>query len=387
MSWILKFPFILFVILGVVVSMHLNACGILYNQTREYRNPTLDSMNTAVMQTLVVKLTRLTPSPTFIVSPLTQTLAEVPTIPQSQPTESLMPSMTPIPQIATVEPQTETTLSLPCDWAQFISYVTIPDGSSLAPGFRFTKTWRLMNAGNCTWTPAYKLVYASGDLMGAVGAVSFLHDVKSGEMVDISVELTAPQQPGTYQGNWMLKNAQGQVFGIGPNADGAFWVNIVVPSSGDIIPAAITATSTQASTTCQVTGNASYEAELLKLINQERAKKGFFLLISQSQLLNAARGHSKDMACNNFYNHKGSDGSSPAERIAFQGYVYSAGVENIYAGEGVNNTPLAAFNSWLDNPEYHANILNGYYTQVGIGYMFNSESTLGGYYTAIFARP
>ena len=367
--------------------MHLSACGILYNQTREYQNPTLDSMNTAVMQTLAVKLTRLTPSPTFIVSPSTQTLAEIPTMPQSQPTESLMPSMTPISQTANVEPQTETTLSLPCDWAQFISDVTIPDGSSLAPGFSFTKTWRLMNAGNCSWTPAYKLVYASGDLMGAVGAVSFLHDVKSGETVDISVELTAPQQPGTYQGNWMLKNAQGQVFGIGPNADGAFRVNIVVPESGGITPVAKTATITQASTTCQVTGNAGYEAELLKLINQERAKKGFFLLISQSQLLNVARGHSKDMACNNFFDHKGSDGSNPTERIMSQGYVYSAAAENIYDGEGLNNTPLAAFNSWLDNPEYHANILNGYYTQVGIGYMCNAESTLGGYYTAIFARP
>ena len=367
--------------------MHLNACGILYNQTREYRNPTLDSMNTAVMQTLAVKLTRLTPSPTFLVSPLTQTLAEVPTMLQSQPTESLMPSMTPIPQTATVEPQTETTLSLPCDWAQFSSNVTIPDGSILTPGFSFTKTWRLMNAGNCRWTPAYKLVYASGDLMGAVGAVSFLHDVKSGEMVDISVELTAPQQPGTYQGYWMLKNAQGQVFGIGPNADGAFWVKIVVPSSGDTISAVITATSTQTLTTCQVTGNAGYEAEILKLFNQERAKKGLFLLIPQTQLLDAARGHSKDMACNNFYNHKGSDGSSPVERIASQGYVYSAAAENIYDGEGLNNTPLAAFNSWLDNPEYLANILDGYYTQVGIGYMCNAESTLGGYYTAIFARP
>jgi uncharacterized protein YkwD len=53
----------------------------------------------------------------------------------------------------------------------------------------------------------------------------------------------------------------------------------------------------------------------------------------------------------------------------------------------LNNTPLAAFNSWLDNPEYHANILNGYYTQVGIGYMCNAENIFGGYYTAIFARP
>jgi uncharacterized protein YkwD len=383
----LKFQFIMFVSLGMMISVNLSACGILFYETRVYQNPTLDSLNTAVMKTLSVKLTRLTPSPKTIFSPLPPAPTEVPIMPQAQPIESLMPTVTDIPQTATVEPQTETNLSLLCDWAQFVTDVTIPDGSNLTPGFSFTKTWRLMNAGNCTWTTAFKLVYAGGDLMGAVGAVPFPHDITPGEQVDITLELIAPQQPGTYQGYWMLKNAQGQVFGIGPNADDAFWVKIVVPSSRDITTTAITAKSTQTITTCQVSGNVGYEVESLKLINQERAKKGLFLLISQSQLLDAARGHSDDMACNNFFDHKGSDGSNPSDRIVAQGYIFSAIGENIYAGEGVNNTPLAAFNAWLQDPEYQANMLNRDFTQVGIGYMFNIQSTFSGYYTAIFARP
>ena len=47
-----------------------------------------------------------------------------------------------------------------CDSAQFVSDLSIPDGSSVAPGAAFTKTWRLLNNGTCTWGPSYNLVWA-----------------------------------------------------------------------------------------------------------------------------------------------------------------------------------------------------------------------------------
>ncbi len=47
-----------------------------------------------------------------------------------------------------------------CDQAQFVSDITVPDGAAFTPGASFTKTWRFMNAGTCTWTTSYKLVYA-----------------------------------------------------------------------------------------------------------------------------------------------------------------------------------------------------------------------------------
>ena len=53
-----------------------------------------------------------------------------------------------------------------CDHAQFISDLTAPDGSSFAPSAIFTKTWRLMNIGTCTWTTAYSLVWVGGDSVG-----------------------------------------------------------------------------------------------------------------------------------------------------------------------------------------------------------------------------
>src|SRR5512143_3278895 len=52
---------------------------------------------------------------------------------------------------ATISTQPAAALSS-CDWAQFVADVTVPDGTSYAPGTTFTKTWRLKNIGSCTWT-------------------------------------------------------------------------------------------------------------------------------------------------------------------------------------------------------------------------------------------
>jgi len=45
-----------------------------------------------------------------------------------------------------------------CDAASFVRDVTVPDGTKMEPGDDFTKTWRLLNAGTCSWTTAYRLV-------------------------------------------------------------------------------------------------------------------------------------------------------------------------------------------------------------------------------------
>jgi hypothetical protein len=53
--------------------------------------------------------------------------------------------------------------------------------------------------------------------------------VKPGESVDISVALVAPEQPGTYTGEWMLQTPDGRRFGLGNRGLTPFWVRIVVP--------------------------------------------------------------------------------------------------------------------------------------------------------------
>ena len=109
--------------------------------------------------------------------------------------------------------------------------VTIPDDTQMYPGQAFTKTWRLENIGECTWTKNYSLKFFSGDPMDALQQLPLPQDVPPGTSIDVSVDMIAPQQPGKYQGNWKLMDAGGYEFGIGPNGDSPFWVRIEVLAS------------------------------------------------------------------------------------------------------------------------------------------------------------
>ena len=115
-----------------------------------------------------------------------------------------------------------------CDWVQFISDVTVPDGTKYEPGATFKKTWRLKNIGTCTWTTSYSLVFDSGAQMGAPASIKFPSEVKPGQTIDINVDMTAPNTAGHYIGYWKFKNASGVLFGIGSNANKSWWVEINV---------------------------------------------------------------------------------------------------------------------------------------------------------------
>jgi hypothetical protein len=117
----------------------------------------------------------------------------------------------------------------PCtDKALFITDVTIPDGTVIAGGESFTKTWQLRNIGSCSWDEEYSLVFIEGDSLDGLELVPLSLEVKPGDDVQLSVLLSAPAESGTYQGAWKLRDTNGILFGIGPGSDRAFWVQIVV---------------------------------------------------------------------------------------------------------------------------------------------------------------
>jgi hypothetical protein len=115
-----------------------------------------------------------------------------------------------------------------CDAAAFVKDVSISDGTALGRGANFTKIWRIQNIGTCSWTPSYSLVFVSGDQLGAPGSVALAGNVNPGQTIDLAVEMTAPDKDGHYRGFWKLRNASGVLFGIGDQAQVAFWVDIYV---------------------------------------------------------------------------------------------------------------------------------------------------------------
>jgi hypothetical protein len=163
---------------------------------------------------------------------LTEAISRTPTISPTQPIKSSTPGQ-PSPS-ATLEVQTvtpETTRSSPsCDQASpgVPIDVTIPDDTVLRPGEIFTKTWRLQNAGDCTWNSDYALVWFSGEQFDATLVVPLNGNTAPGQSADLSVEMKAPESHGTYLSWWKLRNPSGDLFGIGPSSDSGFWVRIIV---------------------------------------------------------------------------------------------------------------------------------------------------------------
>ena len=164
-------------------------------------------------------------------SPAPSQTAEAPQTPLPSPQSSPQAS----PPSSTQQPATP-----PCNMAAPGNPIdiTIPDNTALQPGETFTKVWRLINAGTCTWTSDYALVWFSGPQMGAPVTIPLPGEVPPGRAVDLTVDMVAPLAPGTYQSFWKLRSPEGVLFGIGPGAGAPFWVKIVVVAQTSTNPTA-----------------------------------------------------------------------------------------------------------------------------------------------------
>ncbi len=121
--------------------------------------------------------------------------------------------------------------------AALMAHVTVPPGTTLAAGSRFIKTWRLLNTGTCVWSTDYSLAFIVGEPMGGSAAVPLGAPVAPGYTAELSVALVAPDAAGTYTGEWLLRDEDGQGFGVGPDADRPFDVQIVVSGATATPPA------------------------------------------------------------------------------------------------------------------------------------------------------
>lgn len=157
---------------------------------------------------------------------LTDTPSLMPTSNQTPSPTLPTPKMTPTTS-AVIQTDTPTVL---CDQAAAGNPldITIPDDTVILAGQSFIKIWKLINNGSCSWTNEYSASFFYGDQMSAPASVLLKETVAPGQSIEISVEMIAPQMPGTYQGNWMLANPSGELFGIGPNGNLPFWVRISV---------------------------------------------------------------------------------------------------------------------------------------------------------------
>lgn len=105
------------------------------------------------------------------------------------------------------------------------------------------------------------------------------------------------------------------------------------------------------------------EAEMLALINQERARAGLPPLAMDAVLTRVARRHSLDMFARGYFSHSTPEGQSPYDRIE------AAGARYLIAGENLAHaaTLSIAHNGLMNSPGHRENILRPEFGRVGIG--------------------
>ena len=139
------------------------------------------------------------------------------------------------------------------------------------------------------------------------------------------------------------------------------------------------------------------EREIHQLINAERVSRGLTALTWDERIAEIARGHSEDMASNDYFSHDNLKGQGPTDRGNEAGYLcrkelgggaYSYGLgENIWHGwkyssytfgvgvsryDWMTQSQLAdqAVSSWMGSPGHRQNILDSQYDRTGIGVGF-----------------
>ena len=95
---------------------------------------------------------------------------------------------------------------------EFVSDVTIPDGTTVSIGSAIDKQWLVNNNGSCNWDSAYHLKWIGGDPMGA-NQEQFLYPARAGTKVTMRILFIAPAAEGTYESAWQAYGSNGIAFG------------------------------------------------------------------------------------------------------------------------------------------------------------------------------
>jgi hypothetical protein len=101
-----------------------------------------------------------------------------------------------------------------CKNSAFVADVTIPDGTILKPGEKFTKIWSVQNTGICAWDEGFGIVLWAGPAMDAQNDFFSAGEVVNPNgVVDMAIPMKAPWTPGEYIAHWVMMDDTGKPFG------------------------------------------------------------------------------------------------------------------------------------------------------------------------------
>lgn len=123
--------------------------------------------------------------------------------------------------------------------------------------------------------------------------------------------------------------------------------------------------------------NLSYQEQVVKLVNEERAKEGLAALTLDSSVQSAAQVRAQETA--NSFSHTRPNGTSFSTALTEAGVSYRGSGENIAWGQ---KTPEEVVAGWMNSQGHRANIMSSSFTKIGVGYHQNAQGV--NYWTQLF---
>jgi uncharacterized protein YkwD len=123
-------------------------------------------------------------------------------------------------------------------------------------------------------------------------------------------------------------------------------------------------------------------AQVIDLVNLERAQNGLGPLAYNENLAASAQTYAQRMAEGNFFAHTAPDGSTMVGRAESAGYAaWTFLAENLAGGQPSPDRVVAA---WMKSPGHRANILSAEANEVGVGHTFRDGTKFGHYWALEF---
>ena len=222
----------------VVMFVFLMAMAACQPSPETVAPPGPDQIGTQIAQTVQAELTavaQLALTSENQEPPTAEPLATATLESQATATSAPLATATPDEPTSTPTALHSPTPLVPCNLVEFVGHVNVIPESSFTPGTDFIKTWRVRNIGGCTWNSDYALVFSSGERMDSRASTPLNREVRPGETIDLSVNLEAPVKTGVYTGNWIMRNAFGDTFGIGRDGKATLETKIQVSELDEVV--------------------------------------------------------------------------------------------------------------------------------------------------------
>lgn len=124
--------------------------------------------------------------------------------------------------------------------------------------------------------------------------------------------------------------------------------------------------------------NSSYAAQVVSLVNAERAKQGLSALTVSTKVQQAAQTRAGELRSS--FSHTRPSGTSCFTALTEAGVSYTRAGENIAYGQ---SSPAAVVQAWMNSSGHRANILSRDFTTIGIGYtVVNGTAYWSQFFTA-----